>query len=106
MPRLEISNFNTRSNLVTLTEHRGSQLKPDHHSPAGARCGIGNEDATRRNVNMRVDYCFTWASLSDRGWVWVTGDKWAPAWVREWDWQVTRTARSSIGFFKAARSRF
>jgi hypothetical protein len=34
--RLEISNFNTRSNLIALGEYRGSQLKPDHHSPADA----------------------------------------------------------------------
>jgi hypothetical protein len=33
---LEISNFNTRSNLIALAEYRGSQLKPDHHSPADA----------------------------------------------------------------------
>ena len=34
--RPEISNFNTRSNLIALAEYRGSQLKPDHHSPADA----------------------------------------------------------------------
>jgi hypothetical protein len=34
--RLEISNFNTHSNLIVLAEYRGSQLKPDHHSPADA----------------------------------------------------------------------
>ena len=33
---LEISNFNTHSNLIVLAEYRGSQLKPDHHSPADA----------------------------------------------------------------------
>jgi hypothetical protein len=34
--RLEISSFNTRSNLITLAGYRGSRLKPDHHSPADA----------------------------------------------------------------------
>jgi len=34
--RLEISNFNTHSNLIALAEYRGSQLEPDHHSPADA----------------------------------------------------------------------
>jgi PAP2 superfamily len=34
--RLEISNFNTRSTLIALTEYRGSQLKSDHHSSADA----------------------------------------------------------------------
>jgi hypothetical protein len=34
--RLEISNFNTRSNLIALAEYKGSQLKPDHDSPADA----------------------------------------------------------------------
>jgi hypothetical protein len=33
---LENSNFNTHSNLIVLAEYRGSQLKPDHHSPADA----------------------------------------------------------------------
>ena len=34
--RLEISNFNTRSNLIALAEYRGSQLKPDYHSPGAS----------------------------------------------------------------------
>jgi hypothetical protein len=34
--QLEISNFNTHSNLIVLIEYRGSQLKPDHHSPTDA----------------------------------------------------------------------
>jgi hypothetical protein len=42
--RLEISNFNTRSNLIALAEYRGSQLKPDHHSPADA---VGRFRTTR-----------------------------------------------------------
>jgi hypothetical protein len=33
--RLKISNFNTPSNLITLAEYRGSQLKPDHQIEAG-----------------------------------------------------------------------
>jgi hypothetical protein len=42
--RLEISNFNTRSNLIALAEYRGSQLKPDYHSPAD---GAGRFHTTR-----------------------------------------------------------
>jgi hypothetical protein len=44
---LEISNFNTRSNLIALAEYRGSQLKPDHHSPADA---VGRFRTTRWSV--------------------------------------------------------
>jgi hypothetical protein len=45
--RLEISNFNTRSNLIALAEYRGSQLKPDHDSPADA---VGRFRTTRWSV--------------------------------------------------------
>jgi hypothetical protein len=34
--RLEISNFNTHSNLIALGEYRGLQLKPDYHSSVDA----------------------------------------------------------------------
>jgi Protein kinase domain len=45
--RLEISNFNARSNLIAFAEHRRSQLKPDHHSPADA---VGRFRTTRWSV--------------------------------------------------------
>ena len=48
--RLEISNFNTRSNLIALAEYRGSQLKPDYHSPANA---VGRFRTTRWSVVLR-----------------------------------------------------
>jgi hypothetical protein len=40
----------TRSNLIALAEHRGSQLKPDHHSPADA---VGRFRTTRWSVVLR-----------------------------------------------------
>jgi hypothetical protein len=49
IPPLEISNSNTRSNLIALAEYKGSQLKPDHHSPADA---AGRFRATRWSVAL------------------------------------------------------
>ena len=58
--RLEITNFNTRSNLIALVKYRGSQLKPDHHSPADA---VGRFRTTRWSVVLLSAQIATEGSL-------------------------------------------
>jgi hypothetical protein len=46
-------NLKTYSNLIALTEYRGLQLKPDHHSSADATGAISTPRANTRCVALR-----------------------------------------------------